>query len=842
MKMQRYSFMMILMLALVIGLMGLAQGASTAATPAPAGQDASTPATPASSGKGASTTPAPAAPMKTETPATVQPQRGPWASDAPDAGGPTQPVDPDKLQVSVTFVKADIANVLAFLSLASGVPIVLNGEIKGTVTITSVNKVPLTMAYDVINSALRVQGYTMVGTLKDKLVRVEPLKGLADKPSVQKGAKVENIGTSDTIITQVIPLQYLNATRLLGEIRSLVPTDQANLLAENSTNALIMTDSEANVRHIVQLVNLLDVDTANVMDVEVYTCKYANAASLISSISQVFGISANSTQTIQQPMQFMPGRAGGNTGNQPAQPTLTSDQGTMSLQGQLHLSSDDRTNSILISASRPNIILVLGLIKKLDIDTTPEVNPKIFTLRYADATMVANQLTQIFQQAQSSNSNNNNPFFRMFNAPTTSSSSNQYLGLKPNMIVADLRTNSVVVTATEQNMTAFAQVIAALDTQNTLDVVARNYPLKFATAITMAQTLNALFSGNISSMTTSTSLSRPSTNTSTYNGDPLAMLLKITVIGDLKTNSLLVTAPPQAFPMIESLISKLDQRSNQVYIEVKVLDVTLGLTDQFGIEWNLASGSTNGGTNYGLQSGATKTATNGMPVGFKYSVVSKGLSAFLQGLATRSDVKVISSPTITTADNVKATLTIGENVPYLSSSSMSDTGTVTQGVTYQAVNMSLVVTPHVNISSDLIGLDIDQKIDEMLGNVTSAMNAPLIANREAQTSVMVNDGQTLVIGGIMKEDVQKTRNSPSWLTKIPVLNLITKVPLVNNLFISETRSNTRSELMVFLTPHILRDDVTANVAKNTHVTVAEETLKAQQQITLPDDDDAPKKK
>ncbi len=838
MKTQRYYFMIMLMLALGTGLAVLGQGVSTPATPAAPAKGAAAAPAPAAPVQGAVAAPAPAKP---ETPAAEQPERSPWASDTTEAAGPTQPVDPDKLLVSVTFVKADIANVLAFLSLASGVPIVVDGDVKGTVTITSVQKVPLTMAYDVINSALRVHGYTMVGTMKDKLVRVEPLKGLLDKPTVYKSSDVATIGTSDTVITQVIPLQYLNATRLLSEIKSLVPTDQANLLAESSTNALIMTDTEANVRHIVQLVNVLDVDTANILDVEVYTCKFANAASLITSISQVFGIT-NTTQTTQQATPVGPGGGRFNQTTQQSQPSLSTDQG-LSLQGQLHLASDDRTNSIMISASRPNINLVLGLIKKLDVDTTPEVSPKIFTLHYADATMVSNQLTQLFQQAQNgSSSNSNNPFMRMFSAPTTST--NSYLGLKPNMIVADLRTNSVVVTASEQNMETFAQVIASLDTQNSLDEVARIFPLKFATAATLASTLNALFSGNISGTTTSSSLSRPTTttNSATYNGDPLAMLLKITVIGDAKTNSLLITGPPQAFPMIADLIDKLDHRSNQVYIEVKVLDVTLDASDQFGVEWSLASGSTTGGDGYSLQTAATAAAAAGSPTGFTYSIISHGLNVFLQGLSTKSDVKIISSPTITTEDSVQATLTIGEQVPYLNSSSTTD-GTVTQGVAFEPVNISLQVTPHVNISSDLVGLDVDQTINEVLGYAVTAMNAPIVANREAKTSVMVNDGQTLVIGGIMKDDVESTKNGPSWLTQIPVLNLITKIPLVNNLFNSQTKSDTKSELMVFLTPHILRDDVeTAEQIIKAHVTLGQQTQKAQQQSELQLNDATPKKK
>ncbi len=239
-------------------------------------------------------------------------------------------MDPDKLEVSITYVKADIANVLAFLSMASGVPIVVDGDVKGTVTITSVQKVPLTVAYDVINSALRVHGYTMVGNMKDKIVRVEPIKGMTDKPEVKVGNKAEDIGTSDTVITQVIPLQYLSATKLQAEIKAMV-SDPTSLIAENSTNALILTDTEANVRHVVQLVNLLDKDTANVLDVEVYPCKFANAANLITSVMQVFGIT-NTTTTTTPTMPFGPGRFGPGGANQPAtQPSTQYGSGNIEL-------------------------------------------------------------------------------------------------------------------------------------------------------------------------------------------------------------------------------------------------------------------------------------------------------------------------------------------------------------------------------------------------------------------------------------------------------------------------------------------------------------------------------
>ncbi len=593
-------------LLMVAGTVVLGQGTTAPANGNAAPASSAAPAAPASStataAPAASTAPA-SSTTKTAPAAPAEEEPAPFATDTTTTTSPAvettpgQPIDPDKLQVSISFVKADLANVLAFLSLASNVPIVVDGDVKGTVTITSVSKVSLTTAYDVINSALRVHGYTMVGTLKDKVIRVEPVNiAKTDTQSIKYGPQAADIGSSDSIITVVTQLQYLNAAKLVTKIKAMVPDAQGSLIAEANTNSLILTDSEANVKRMLAIIKSLDQDTSSTLDVEVYQCQYANAASLITSIDQVFGITnTTSAQATPQQPTFGPGARGAQ--QNAANAALTANQGVVSLQGELHLASDDRTNSIMISASRPTITMVLNLVKKLDIDTTPDVNAKIFKLTYADATMVASQLNQIFLQPQStsSNSNSGNPFMRMMAAaaqPATTANSAANAGLKQNMVVADLRTNSVIVTAAAEMMPIFQQVIQSLDTQNSLDNVARSFPLKFATATTMAVTLTQLFSGQGytgANTTISTTANRmvATNSSSTYTGDPITSLLKITVVPDSVTNSLLITAPPQAFPMIQELINTLDKRPMEAYIEVAVVDVTLNDQDQFGLTWNI---------------------------------------------------------------------------------------------------------------------------------------------------------------------------------------------------------------------------------------------------------------
>jgi general secretion pathway protein D len=725
---------------------------------------------------------APAATEPAPAPSTDAPFATPAETPVP-ADVPPVPVDPEKVEVSIAFTKADLSNVLNFLSMASGIPIVVDGDVKGTVTITSMRKVPLPLAYEVINAALRVRGYTMVGTLKDKLIRVVALKkSIADKAMVRIGANPDELSDSDQIVTQVIPLQFISAAKLQAELKPLVADDQANLLAVSSSNSLILTDTEGNVRRLLRIVNLLDKDTTDVLDVEVYRCKFASATALIISLEKVFGVS-----TQQRPGQ-QPGQPQPNQG-QPGQPSVRTDDGVLSLKGELRLSADDRTNAIVISAAPARIKMVRTLLEKLDIDTSPEVRSKTYRLQYADATGVATQLNALFEQPQGGTPSRN-PWV---SSQTRQLSQSEYAGLKQNVIVADVRTNSVIVTATEQNLREFDSMIKELDAPSVLSDVTRTFQLKYAKAPAVAQTMTTLFRGSNQRMSFWDVMLG---NNTSGSGDPIASLRRITVVADEKTNTLLLTGPSQSFTMVESIIAQLDRRTPQVFIQVAIVDVTLDDSTKFGVEWNWANDPHNANNAPTKQDVKTGFGLADEKLGLKYSVISDNLQSLLHALTTRSNVRVYSTPSITTADNVPATISIGQDVPFVSSSEETSNGNLRQAVEFKNVSIALNVTPHVSLSSGLISLDVHQTINELMGREVE-MNAPIIANREAKTTVMVNDGQTIVIGGIIKENSEKVTSGVPFLSKLP---------LIGEMFKSRTRKGAQSELMVFLTPRILRDE------------------------------------
>jgi general secretion pathway protein D len=754
--------------------------ATVVTTAAPAAAPAQEPAKTEAPAASTTTSTAPAADNGTV--------RSPFAVDGlPDALA-SGPIDPDKVEVSIAFNKADLANVLAFLSLASGIPIVCDADVKGTVTITSVRKVTLTTAYAVINSALRVRGYTMVGTLKDKLIRVMPLKkAIADKASVQIGADPDALGSSDVVITQVVPLQYITASKLKDELKPLVADDQANLLAVSSTNSLVVTDTEGNIKRLLQIIALMDKDTSDMIDIDVYTCKNANATVMVAALEKIFNITptANAAMRGGQP----------NQGGQPPQGqpgAIRTDDGVMSVKGELRITADQRTNSLIISATKEKIKVVRGLIEKLDINTTPEVKARTFPLTYANATAVADQLNKIFEQPQGGAGGQRQPWWMPASQQQVTS---DYAGLKRNVVVPDVRTNSVVVTATEQNMLEFERMIKSLDAPNVLSDIARTFQLKYAKATTVAQSLNNLFRGNTQRMSFFDLISG---NNQSSPGDPITSLRNITVVAEEKTNTLLVTGQPQVFPMVQSMIEKLDRRTPQVFIEVAIVDVTLDDATKFGVEWSWSSTGrrTSGEPNQSIGSETQSALEKALvPHGLRYSVLSGNLQALLHALTTRSDVKVYSTPSITTADNVAASISIGQDIPYISSTETTAGGSTVQTVDFKNVSIALNVTPHVS-TSDLISLDVQQTINEKV-DTEPITNAPIVANRQAKTTVMVNDAQTIVIGGIIKDNTSKINAG------VPVLS---KIPGLGELFKSRTNERTKSELMVFLTPHILRDD------------------------------------
>ena len=394
---------------------------------------------------------------------------------------------------------------------------------------------------------------------------------------------------------------------------------------------------------------------------------------------------------------------------------------------------------------------------------------------------------------------------------TQATSEGGILGLPEVSVVGDERTNSLIVTTTSQQMESMGQLIKQLDRdvadyeQDTMVI-----PLENAEAANLEQVLSELFE------TTTFEQRRGRTTTSARGGamgtaaetieTARGLAGNVKVVAEETTNSLIITTYKRNFPAVEKLIKELDVMLPQVLIEVKIVEVTLDDDTKFGIEWMWEHTTSVGGENY-LKSGSTAFGLADEVFGLKYGILSDTLETLLMALEKNTKVNILETPRILTLDNHEAVINIGQEVPYLESTQETATGGVLTSYDFRDVGVILTVLPRIN-KSGTVTMDVNQQINSLIE--FTLFNAPVIAKREAIASVTVKDGHTMIIGGIIQDNKTET------VHKVPILG---SIPFIGGLFKRQESKIEKTELMVFITPHIVRtpeeaDEITRKQQSN----------------------------
>lgn len=573
--------------------------------------------------------------------------------------------------------------------------------------------------------------------------------------------------------------------------RSAIPTEpEAIITADARTNAIIVAATREKMETIRTLIKGLDVDARPNLQFKIIPLQRAYAPELAQILQTLLLEGAPAAARQPAAMRF----AG--FFQQPSPATAPAATGGIVRSGEIRIAADTRSNTLIIAATKENLALVEQLVAELDKDYMPPVKTKDFLLKYADATQVADILNRMVQTtAPQQRGFGGFFFFGGFPFEQRVLGPQQWMGFQQNVIVADPRRNAVLVSTTDANMPLFEQIIAQLDQPADLGRMVQIYSVQFVDAQALAQTVNDI----LQQQRRPTGFLFFALAGDTQRLGPLQNLQDVTVTADQRTNTIVVIGPPSAFSAIESLIEQLDQPQPQVFIEVIIADVTLTKELQFGVEWKIMQEKA---TILGEQFGATtelKTAPTPTPAqGLTYAIVSDTFTATLQALARDQKVRVLATPHILTLANVQATITLGQQFPFVSGFITGTVGATPQIIPqfdFKDIAITLQVTPRVN-NAGIVVMDIVQTINDIAGTVQQAgFTQPIVSRREARTSVNVMDGQTVVIGGIMRDRVQKVK------TGIPFLK---DIPFVGDLLFSRTeRTTERTELMVFLTPRII---------------------------------------
>ncbi len=266
------------------------------------------------------------------------------------------------------------------------------------------------------------------------------------------------------------------------------------------------------------------------------------------------------------------------------------------------------------------------------------------------------------------------------------------------------------------------------------------------------------------------------------------------ITADKASNALLIYATDDEFQQIDEVVGFLDLAADQVMIEATIAEVVLNDQLKYGVQWFL---NTRDGGNVAFSSGRDSTAPSAFP-GFSYRFVGTNARAVLNALSEVTDVTVVSTPQIMTLDNKTATLQVGDQVPVITQSAQGTTtadARVVNTVQYRDTGVLLTVTPRIG-QGDTVQIDAAQEVSEVAATSSSGIDSPTIQQRRFQSTVSIRNGETVALGGLIR-----TRQSMGD-TRVPLLG---SAPIIGSLFRTRDRSVRRTELIVFLTPTIVRN-------------------------------------
>ncbi len=286
----------------------------------------------------------------------------------------------------------------------------------------------------------------------------------------------------------------------------------------------------------------------------------------------------------------------------------------------------------------------------------------------------------------------------------------------------------------------------------------------------------------------------------------------VRVMADRINNTLLIHAKPSEYERIETTLKRLDLQRAQVLIEATIVEVTLGDGLKYGLQWafnNSVGGSyrgsgilNNGAAGIALPAGSSTFSFPGATAatGFTYALSNSagGINALLSALANKSLVKVISSPSLLVLDNHAATISVGTQQPVNVGGGYITTGGIptTGNIQYRDTGVMLGVTPSVN-AGDLVTLDINQQVTDIGARDSSGTGQPTFTQRQIQSQVAVRSGETVVLGGLIKDNTANSRSG------LPILS---SIPVIGALFGTHEKSTDRTELLVIFTPRVVRSD------------------------------------
>jgi len=434
------------------------------------------------------------------------------------------------------------------------------------------------------------------------------------------------------------------------------------------------------------------------------------------------------------------------------------------------------TNTLIITDVYSNILRLMKILKEIDVTGIGQ-QISVIPLDYAEAAKLVNLLTTVFKPTRKKAKGAEEPDITM---------------------VADERTNTIVLLASEIDTQRIKRLIALVDVETPRGKgKIQVYYCKHATAEELAKVLQEL-------------PSEQQTGGAPKTKAAPVVAGKVRISADKATNSLIIMADKEDYLVLEDVIRQLDIPRSMVYIESLIMEVDMTKSLNIGIDWS-AFGSTNidgkqtvfgGGFRNGFPQPG-ELLQGGLTVGLLSEPINiagidvSNITAIINAVKTDDDFRILSTPQILTTDNEEARITVGENRPYQTRATTDVSGGTYESFEYRDVGKILKITPHVT-EGRLVRMQISLEVTsiDQRATLTTASTLPVTLKRTVDTTVIVQDQQTVVIGGLIDDSTTKTENT------VPALG---DVPLLGWLFKKKSNEDTKTNLYVFLTPRVIKN-------------------------------------
>lgn len=572
--------------------------------------------------------------------------------------------------ITIDFDNVDINLFIKFISELTGRNFIVDPAVQGSVTIISPTRISEQDAYRVFESVLEVHGYTTVPT--GEVTKIVPRATARTQNVDTMGFGDSGAQPSDRVVTRLVPLNHNRPAEMQQILQPLV-SQSSVLVPHTPSGMLIITETESNIKRLLEIINALDVKASR-QELILVPIKHANVTNVSAILKELYG------QTSQLPQA----------------------NGDVQTDRKVVIVPYERTNTLVIMADKDDYATLEELIAELDQPPAQgEGNIHVYYLQNATAKELAKVLNELPREEQST---------------------------------------------------------------------------------------------------------EPVDNRTAISAD-------VSILADQETNALVITAPREDYVILEKVIEKLDIPRKMIYLEALIMEIDADKTFDVGVQWitsggyesdtGVVFGGFSGSDGFSSLNNVTDSDSPALPLGFSLGVLKEGIeiggvsfpsiAAILRAYKTDSDVNIISTPQILTTDNKKAEISVGENIPYVTSQNTTSSQQDYTQYEYRDIATKLSITPHIS-QGDSLRLEIETEVTKLKSlpdNIT-----PTTFKRTANTTVIVGDSETVVIGGIIGQDSTRTE----W--KVPLLG---DIPVLGWLFKTNTTTTNSTNMFIFITPRIIKN-------------------------------------